>query len=95
MRTLILIMIGVFYLIHYEGYYWDPCSKGSCFAINGYEVEPETIVCGDMDCVEQTLNSRSIDHLKFVDKVWYQYSGDKLDNFKVKRLNIKHKVVAE
>ncbi len=86
MKLRVLMIFMVFYLIQYEGYYFNPCSGNICFAISGYDVAPETIYCPTKDCVRESLKKKGKQHLGGIYEILF-YPGA-VEMIKFKQLKI-------
>ena len=74
MKThIILAILAAFFVVEYEGYNWQPCSDGVCYAINcplgGCYQEGSRDICPDEKCVIKILEKRGEDHLRGIWKV--------------------------
>lgn len=95
-----LISALILFVIQFEGYYWDPCSftgrTGTCYAIDGYEASQETIVCTTVDCVNEIINKRGIEHLEGVYKIDFDsFSLQEGSKATLKKMQVKHKLVVD
>ena len=92
-HLLILFMIiGTIFVLEYEGYYFGPCQGGVCYAIEGYDVSPETKFCDSLKCVEETLDQTGTEHLKNVYKITYD---TRLKTSEIKPVSIKYRATIE
>jgi len=69
----------VVYLIHYEGYYWSPCSGNTCYTINcgsdGCWTDEDKTMCPDKQCIKDKLKQRGEQHLKGVWEIDLDYQN--------------------
>ncbi len=94
---LLVALIGTFYVLSYEGHYFDPCRDGRiCLAINGYNVQARDVICDSLKCVEDTLNRPyGTEHLNGVYKIEYFRIGDVQPSVQIEEVKIKKKVTVE
>ena len=98
MRKLCLLvaLMGAFYVLSYDKYYFNPCSGNICLAISGYDVDAKDIICDSLKCVEGILNSQGgTDHLRYIHKIEYsQFDGVK-PSVRIEEVKTKKKVTVE
>jgi len=82
----ICCVVGVIFVMEYNGYYWDPCDGNHCFAIDGYEVDDKTVFCDSLQCVEDNLEKTGTEHLDKIYKIEYDE-----ENITIKRVGISYR----
>ena len=70
-----LTIFGVFFILNYEGYYFNPCDGDVCLAIPGYTVAPDTKICDSLLCVEGLLEKTGMEHFKNAYKITLNFCG--------------------
>ena len=96
MKKLILsvfCLFSFFYLLRYEGYYFDPCTRQpgggiSCLAINGYKVAPNEVICPTLTCARKHLDEKGINHLEGVWVIEILWFGNSPMIQQIKKLKI-------
>ncbi len=92
MKKWLLLLFGIFFMIEYEGYDWNPCSpEGNCLAIycgpSGLcHTDGEIRICTDEECIMETFNKRGEAHLKGIYRV--EWPDDDPTKVKVIKLRL-------
>jgi hypothetical protein len=93
-----LSLIGIIFVMQYEGYYYDPChydvdtGMTTCYAINGYEVRPETVYLNSVKEVEDQINKSGIEHISGIYKIDYDII---IGSSSIKKVEITHRVTVK
>ena len=93
MKNLVVLMLclfSVFYLLRYEGYYYDPCPRpgGVCFSIPGYQVSPNEVICPTLECAKKHLDEKGTNHLEGIWRIEIFWYGNTPTIPRIKKLKV-------